>query len=204
MYLPTIFKRMRKIIDGYAPAAATGTRKAQDATVSIQDAIVLAMSKDYDVTDGAEFIDDGMRMKEQPLSKVVAHAVPAVRPFAPLNISAKGSLAAAYPYRLPVYMPALEKQHHTPDEILSALKKEGYTEDFATDTDALYSGDMDIRFHPDDFSIDRTYRFNDDCGPNGNPIVYAITSKTGVKGILMDTTGSCSLHPDMVKKVYTP
>lgn len=222
----------------------------KESGVSIQDAIVFAMSKDYDITDGGEFIDDGMRMKEQPLTSIYSNDTQPGRPYHSLQIQIQSQSQSLRPVQnqnktqnrppfssqrqldpvsisrhvapdpwryFPATTPVVSTAtatpqiktpvltgpiYNNPEEVVKALKNEGYTENFATDTVSLYSGDQDMRFHPGDFSIDKTFRFNGNCGPNGNPIVYAITSTTGVKGTLTDTTGTCALHPDMVKKVY--
>lgn len=201
--------------------------------VSIQDAIVFAMSKDFDITDGAEFIDDGMRMKEQPLTRTFFSEPQSAKHYNPLQIqiqSERQALRPIFNYQEHLSSSAPAKQnptnisgHATPDpwrhtpatvltaptynspeEVIRSLKQEGYTENFATQAMSLYSEDQeDIRFHPGDFTIDKTFRFNENCGPQGNPIVYAITSTTGVKGTLTDSTGTCSLHPDMISKIYT-
>jgi|GEM_PF-2755974 len=201
--------------------------------VSIQDAIVFAMSKDSDITDGAEFIDDGMRMKEQPLTRPSFSEPQSAKHYNPLQIQIQSERQALRPIfnnQEHLSSSASEKKnrtnitgHATPDpwrqtpvttlttpihnsleDVVRSLKQEGYTENFATQTMSLYSEDQeDIRFHPGDFTIDKTFRFNENCGPQGNPIVYAITSTTGVKGTLTDLTGTCSLHPEMISKVYT-
>lgn len=200
--------------------------------ISIQDAIVFAMSKDFDISDGAEFIDDGMRMKDQPLKKSFYSESQSVKHYNPLQIQIQpereairpifdnqdrrsslvkmnnyatnnGGYTPPDPWRhLPATTPAATT-HNSPEEVVRSLKQEGYTENFETQSMSLYSEDHeDIRFHPGDFTIDKTFRFNGNCGPQGNPIVYAITSKTGVRGTLTDLTGTCSLHSDMVSKVY--
>ena len=91
----------------------------------------------------------------------------------------------------------------TPQQAIITLQQEGYRENFSMESSCvLYGADMDIRYHPDDFRIDKTFRFNDHCGPGGNPIVYAITARTGVKGILVDQTGTCALSHGSEEKDY--
>ena len=77
-------------------------------------------------------------------------------------------------------------------EALSDMKNRGYEVDFATTSFCLYCGDLDIRLDPDDFHIDEVYRFEDTSGDD-NSFVYAITSKTGVKGTLVDARGGRSV-----------
>ena len=77
-------------------------------------------------------------------------------------------------------------------EALSDMKNRGYEVDFATTSFCLYCGDLDIRLDPDDLHRDEVYRFEDTSGDD-NSFVYAITSKTGVKGTLVDARGGCSV-----------
>lgn len=74
-------------------------------------------------------------------------------------------------------------------EALQDLHERGYYADFATDTVCLYCGEFDIRLHPEEFQVDESYRFEDDTAPDNIPVLYAITSSTGVKGTLLDEQG---------------
>ena len=86
---------------------------------------------------------------------------------------------------------------------LNALRKKGYETDFATETVCLYCGDLDMRLDPDDFHVDEVYSFTDGSNTGGHGTLYAITSSSGVKGILVDSNGaySNSLNFSMAKKL---
>ena len=84
------------------------------------------------------------------------------------------------------------KNYESLVDALSDLRERGYIADFKTLQICLYCGDLDIRLDPDDFHIDEVYRFEDTSGDD-NSFVYAITSKTGVKGTLVDARGGCSV-----------
>jgi hypothetical protein len=73
-------------------------------------------------------------------------------------------------------------------DALADLKKRGYEETFQSQTDCLYCGDLDLRLDPDDFHFDEAYRFEGNSNGGSNATLYAITSSSGVKGTLIDTS----------------
>jgi hypothetical protein len=90
--------------------------------------------------------------------------------------------------------PAGNKMENTESlgDALSDLKKRGYSVDlsFETETFALYGGDLDMRLNPDGFHVDEIDCVVDDGHSDDGAIVYAITSATGVRGVLVDE-GAC-------------
>ena len=78
------------------------------------------------------------------------------------------------------------------NDTLSDLKKRGYDADlsFETNTFSLYGGDLDMRLNPEGFHVDEIDRTRDEAHPNDDAVVYAITSATGIKGVLVDNQGS--------------
>jgi hypothetical protein len=97
------------------------------------------------------------------------------------------------------------KNYESVIEALSDLRQRGYVADFATDTNCLYCGDLDIRLNPEEFNIDEVYRFEGDSSPDDNTILYAITSTAGIKGTLLDAYGTyaANLSFDMAKKIQS-
>jgi hypothetical protein len=95
------------------------------------------------------------------------------------------------------------KNYESLVDALTDLKKRGYDADFATETVCLYCGELDIRFNPEEFNVDETYRFEGDSNPDDNAVLYAISSSTGVKGTLVDSYGMYAenLSFAMVKKL---
>jgi hypothetical protein len=93
--------------------------------------------------------------------------------------------------------------YDTVSEAVNDLKKRGYTEDFNITSDALVC-DL-ARFHPDDFEIVEIYRFEGNSDPADEAIVYAIESKVGLKGVLVNGYGISAdpLSSSMVKKFST-
>lgn len=88
-------------------------------------------------------------------------------------------------------------------DALSDLKERGYTADFENETFCLYCGDLDIRLDPEDFHVDETYRIEGDSNPDDSSVVYAISSRTGVRGTLIDAYGTYSenLSYEMAQKL---
>ena len=86
------------------------------------------------------------------------------------------------------------KNYTSLTDALHDLKERGYTADFATDTVCLYCGELDIRLNPEEFQVDEIYRFEKDTDPGDISILYAITSTTGMKGLLLDAYGDYIQH----------
>jgi hypothetical protein len=57
--------------------------------------------------------------------------------------------------------------------------------------------------YPNDFVIDKFFRFEGASNPDDSSIVYAISSKDGLKGTLIDAYGvyADSLTNDMIEKL---
>jgi len=90
-------------------------------------------------------------------------------------------------------------------DALADLKKRGYEADFGTTSDCLYCSDIDIRLNPAEFNVDEVYRFEGDSNPDDNTVVYAITSFTGVKGVLVDENGGKAepINSNITPKIHT-
>lgn len=75
-------------------------------------------------------------------------------------------------------------------EVLNKLRKEGYTIDFNLANNCLTCAGSSLRIYPDDFVVDRHYRFEGLSDPADEAIVYAISSaRHQVKGTLVDGYG---------------
>lgn len=77
-------------------------------------------------------------------------------------------------------------------DALNDLRKRGYKTDFSVETFCLYCGDLDMRLSPEQFKVDEEYRFGGDAAHEEDTVLVAITSSTGIKGILVDSYGSYS------------
>jgi hypothetical protein len=91
----------------------------------------------------------------------------------------------------------------TLSEATNDLKARGYREDFNLQPHGIESPALELQWHPEDFTIDEFYRFEGMSSTDDSCIVYAISSKDGVKGILVDAYGvySSSLNEAMIAKL---
>jgi hypothetical protein len=95
------------------------------------------------------------------------------------------------------------ESYPTLSEALNGLKSKGYTYDFNLATENLECKELNLRLHPEDFVIDEVYRFEGASNPDDNSIVYAISSKDGLKGTLVNAYGvyADSMTDDMIAKL---
>jgi hypothetical protein len=90
-------------------------------------------------------------------------------------------------------------------ETMNALRKEGYIEDFNLKSAHLGCNEKDIDMHPDDFSIDKVFRFYGDSDPDDEAILYAISSeKHDLKGVLVNSFGiyADSVSTELAAKLH--
>jgi hypothetical protein len=78
------------------------------------------------------------------------------------------------------------KNYDSVVDALDDLRKRGYEADFELQSNCLYCNSLDLRLNEEEFQVDEVYRFEGDSNPNGNAVVYALTSPTGVKGTVVD------------------
>jgi hypothetical protein len=90
----------------------------------------------------------------------------------------------------------------TVTEALTALKQQGFTIDFNIEANGLVGGET--RFTTDEFSIVDVYRYEGNSDPADEATVYAIESKTGVRGVLVTGYGmsSDSLSDAILRKLH--
>jgi hypothetical protein len=95
------------------------------------------------------------------------------------------------------------RTYTTVTEALTGLKEEGYILDLNLKPDCVECTSLDLQLYPDDFVIDKFYRFEGASNPGDSAIVYAISSIRGLKGTLMDAYGvyADSLTNEMIKKI---
>ena len=90
----------------------------------------------------------------------------------------------------------------TVTEALAAFKQQGFTIDFNIEANGLVGGET--RFTTDEFSIVDVYRYEGNSDPADEATVYAIESKTGVRGVLVTGYGmsSDSLSDAILRKLH--
>jgi hypothetical protein len=93
--------------------------------------------------------------------------------------------------------------YSTLSEATNDLKARGYLEDFNLQPDCVECPSLKLQWHPEDFTVDEFYRFEGMSSTDDSSIVYAISSKDGIKGILVDAYGvySSSLNEAMIRKL---
>ena len=91
----------------------------------------------------------------------------------------------------------------TVSETLNRLKNEGYELDFNLETDCVECKSRELKLYPNDFVIDSYYRFEGASDPDDNAIIYAISSKDGLKGTLLDAYGiyADSITSEMLERL---
>lgn len=78
--------------------------------------------------------------------------------------------------------------YDTVSAAIEALRQEGYTVDFRLEESRLVC--PTDRFRYDEFDIVDVYRYEGDSDPADEASVYAIQSKSGLKGILVTGYGA--------------
>lgn len=78
----------------------------------------------------------------------------------------------------------------TLSEVLNKLKNSGYTQDFNLSDNCLICQGNTLQIRPDEFVVDKHYRFEGQSDPGDEAIVYAISSaKHNIKGVLVNGYG---------------
>jgi hypothetical protein len=95
------------------------------------------------------------------------------------------------------------KSYNTLSEAINGLRKAGYTEDFNLEPHCLVHSAKQVQYHPENFNVDEFHRFEGMSNPDDNSILFAISSKDGVKGLLVDAYGvyAENLTDKMIKKL---
>ena len=86
---------------------------------------------------------------------------------------------------------------------LNGLKQRGYTEDFNLKENCIVCSTKALELKPEEFYIDEVHRFEGMSNPDDNSVVYAVSSSSGVKGVLVDAYGTYAeaITPEMAKKL---
>jgi hypothetical protein len=93
--------------------------------------------------------------------------------------------------------------YDTLTQALNDLKKRGYTENFSLRPFSIECPSLALQLNPEEFTIDEYYRFEGNSDPDDNSIVYAISGKDGLKGVLVDAYGvyAENMTPEMAAKM---
>ena len=87
----------------------------------------------------------------------------------------------------------LDENYGTLSETINELAKLGYTHDFNIEEERVVCHKKDITLSPDDFQIDKVYRFEGASDPDYQSILYVISAiNFDVKGVLVNGYGISS------------
>jgi hypothetical protein len=91
--------------------------------------------------------------------------------------------------------------YETVSEAINGLKKRGYNLDFNLKENCIVC--HEDKFNPEDFEIVEVYRFEGDSDPADEAVVYAIESKNGRKGVLVNGYGisADAMSAEMARKL---
>ena len=93
-----------------------------------------------------------------------------------------------------------ENHYETVSEAINQLQKKGYTIDFNLNENSL---SHHFEKFNEDFEIVDVYRYEGNSDPGDEAVVYALESKTGLKGILVTGYGVSmdSASAEILKKI---
>ncbi len=100
----------------------------------------------------------------------------------------------------------MKESYGTLSETIKGLKSEGYTVDFNIGNECLVCKEIRTALSPDDFTIDKVYRFEGASNPDDQSILYAISSsKHNAKGLLVNGYGISAVAEtnEMIAKLRT-
>ncbi len=93
--------------------------------------------------------------------------------------------------------------YDTLSEAVNDLKKRGFSVDFNIEAEKLVCKSMPLVLAPNEFEITEVYRFEGNTDPADEAVVYAIESKHGHKGILVNAYGpdADAMDGELIKKL---
>jgi hypothetical protein len=93
--------------------------------------------------------------------------------------------------------------YYTLSEAVNGLKKRGFTIDFNIEAEKLVCSKTPLALAPNEFEITEVYRFEGNTDPADEAVVYAIESKHGQKGILVNAYGpdANAMDGELIRKL---
>ncbi|MEO7991660.1 MAG: phosphoribosylpyrophosphate synthetase [Chryseolinea sp.] len=77
----------------------------------------------------------------------------------------------------------------TLSQAITSLTAKGYNNDFNLHPDWIECAPLNVKFKPEEFHIDEVHRFEGMTNPDDSSVLYAISSTSGIKGLLVDAYG---------------
>ena len=84
----------------------------------------------------------------------------------------------------------IRNEMNTLSETMNDLKEDGYTDDFEIEKELLVGKETSKRYHSDELTIKKVYRFEGNSDPADMSILYAIETNDGDKGVYVDAFGT--------------
>lgn len=85
---------------------------------------------------------------------------------------------------------------------IEELRKSGFTTNFSVKDDTIVNLDEDVHVDVEELDVKKFYRFEGMSNPSDLSILYAIETKDGKKGTLVDGYGvSSSISKELSKKI---
>ena len=93
--------------------------------------------------------------------------------------------------------------YDTVAEAVNGLKQRGYTIDFNLEADQICCKEAPLALKPPEFEITEVYRFEGNSDPADEAVVFAIESKHGQKGVLVNGFGPSAdgIGEEMIAKL---
>lgn len=82
------------------------------------------------------------------------------------------------------------KTFETLSQAITALVAAGYSNDFNLHPEWIECAPLNVKFKPEEFHVDEVHRFEGMTNPDDSSVLYAISSTSGVKGLLVDAYGA--------------
>lgn len=95
------------------------------------------------------------------------------------------------------------KKKETLSQTMNYLRDKGYSDDLNLLDDRIENRTKGKKYPIDQFDVDQYFRFEGISNPDDNSILYAITTKDGHKGLLVDGYGKSGgqVSMDMLNKL---
>ena len=86
---------------------------------------------------------------------------------------------------------------------INALHAKGYINDFNIHPEWIECPPLKLRLAPEEFHVDEVHRFEGMTSPDDSAILFAISSTSGIKGLLVDAYGAYSgnIPKDIIDKL---
>jgi hypothetical protein len=96
------------------------------------------------------------------------------------------------------------KTYATLVDAINDLRKEGFDRDFNLRESCLECSASGLQLSPDDFEITGTYHFDGSTDVDDEVVLYAIESKSGAKGLLVNAYGiyADSVSDTLIAKLH--